>query len=194
MTQTTYPTLARTLVPTPSISRDLLLVVGGALLIALLAQAEIPLYPVPVTLQTLGVLLMGAALGWKRGFMAVALYVVMGAVGLPVFAGGKSGILTAAGTLTPTLGYLVGFPFAAATAGYLVERFGLDRKPLGAALAMLVASIVIYALGVPWLGMVTGMQGGELLSEGLTLFMLGDALKIALAAVLLPAAWAFVRR
>ena len=81
MTQTLHPTLARTLAPTPSLTRDLLLIAGGAALIALLAQAELPLKPVPVTLQTLGVLLVGAALGWKRAFAALALYLAAGAVG-----------------------------------------------------------------------------------------------------------------
>lgn len=194
LTPVTHPTLARTLVPAPSISRNALLLVGGALLIALLAQIEIPLRPIPVTMQTLGVFLVGAALGWKRGFAAVALYVLMGAVGLPVFASGKSGLFTAAGTLLPALGYLLAFPFAAAATGWLVERFALDRKPLGAAAAMLVASTIIYAVGLVWLGSALNLQGQALLNAGLTPFLIGDALKIALAAVLLPAAWVFARK
>ncbi|ADY26394.1 BioY protein [Deinococcus proteolyticus MRP] len=191
MTQVTHPTLAGTLAPAPSALRDLFLIAGGALLMGLIAQAEIPLQPVPVTLQTLGVLLIGAALGWKRGFAALALYLAMGAAGLPVFAGGSAGIAKFAG---PTAGYLLSYPFAAAAVGYLVERFALDRRPLGAAAAMLVASVIIYALGLTWLGAVSGMQGQTLLNAGLTPFLLGDALKIGLAAVLLPAAWAFVRK
>ncbi|GHG08838.1 biotin biosynthesis protein BioY [Deinococcus piscis] len=191
MTQATHPTLAGTLAPTPSVSRDLLLIAGGALLMGLIAQAEIPLQPVPVTLQTLGVLLIGAALGWKRGFAALALYLSLGAAGLPVFAGGSAGMGKFLGA---TGGYLLSYPFAAAATGWLVERFALDRRPLGAGLAMLVASVIIYALGLTWLGAVTGMQGQTLLNAGLTPFLLGDALKIALAAVLLPAAWAFVRK
>lgn len=191
MTQVTHPTLAGTLAPAPSALRDLFLIAGGALLMGLIAQAEIPLQPVPVTLQTLGVLLIGAALGWKRGFAALALYLAMGAAGLPVFAGGSAGIAKFAG---PTAGYLLSYPFAAAAVGYLVERFALDRRPLGAAAAMLVASVIIYALGLAWLGAVSGMQGQTLLNAGLTPFLLGDALKIGLAAVLLPAAWAFVRK
>ena len=128
MTQAAHPTLARTLAPAHSLTRDLLLIAGGAALLSLLAQAEIPLKPVPVTLQTLGVLLLGAALGWKRGFAALALYLALGAAGLPVFAGGAGSIAKFAG---PTGGYLLSYPFAAALVGYLVERFGLDRKFLG---------------------------------------------------------------
>ncbi|MFC6617734.1 biotin transporter BioY [Deinococcus radiophilus] len=192
MTQTTlHPTLAGTLAPVPSLTRDILLVVGAALLMALIAQAEIPLQPVPVTLQTLGVLLIGAALGWKRGAAALTLYLAMGAVGLPVFAGGSGSF---AKFLGATGGYLLSYPFAAAAAGLLVERFGLDRRPLGAAAAMLVASVIIYALGLAWLSAVTGLQGQALLTAGLTPFLLGDALKIGLAAALLPAAWALVRQ
>ena len=191
MTQTTHPTLARTLAPAPSLTRDLLLVAGGAALIALLAQAEVPLKPVPVTLQTLGVLLVGAALGWKRAFAALALYLAAGAAGLPVFAGGSASLAKFAG---PTGGYLLSYPFAAALVGFLAQRFGLDRRVFGAALAMLAGSVVIYALGLQWLSLVTGLSGQALLNAGLTPFLLGDALKLGLAALLLPGAWALVGR
>lgn len=192
MTQPTHPTLARTLAPASGLTRDLLLVAGGAALIALLAQAEVPLKPVPVTLQTLGVLLVGAALGWKRAFAALALYLAAGAAGLPVFApGGSIGLARFAG---PTGGYLLSYPFAAALVGFLAQRFGLDRRVFGAALAMLAGSVVIYALGLPWLSMVTGFKGQALLNAGLTPFLLGDALKLGLAALLLPGAWALVGR
>ena len=191
MTQTTYPTLSRTLAPARGLTRDLLLVAGGAAFVSLLAQAEVPLQPVPVTLQTLGVLLVGAALGWKRGFAALALYLALGAAGLPVFAGGSGSF---AKFLGPTGGYLLSYPLAAALVGFLAQRFGLDRRVWGAALAMLAGSVVIYALGLPWLGAVTGLRGQALLHAGLTPFVLGDALKLGLAALLLPGAWSLTRR
>lgn len=191
MTQAAHPTLARTLAPTPGLLRDALLVLGGAALVALVAQVEIPLKPVPVTLQTLAVLLVGAVLGWKRGAASLTTYLLAGAAGLPVFAGGSAGLAKFAG---PTGGYLLSYIFAAAAVGWLVQRYALDRKPVGAALAMLVASVVIYAFGLTWLGLVTGLKGQALLNAGLTPFLLGDSLKIALAALLLPGAWAWVRR
>lgn len=190
-----HPTLARTLVPTSSLLGDLLLITGGAAVVGLLAQAEIPLQPVPLTLQTLGVLLVGAALGWKRAFAALALYVAAGAVGLPVYAGGASGVMAPGGSgLRASLGYLLSYPFAAALVGFLVERYGLDRKFLGTCLAMLAGSVVIYAFGLPVLGALTGLKGSALLTAGLTPFLLGDTLKLVLAALLLPGAWTLLRR
>lgn len=191
MTQLAHPTLARTLVPRSSLARDAALVLGGAALVALVAQVEIPLRPVPVTLQTLAVLLVGAALGWKRGAASLMTYLLAGAAGLPVFAGGSAGLAKFAG---PTGGYLLSYVFAAALVGWLVQRYALDRKPAGAALAMLAASSVIYGLGLTWLGLVTGLKGQALLTAGLTPFLVGDALKIGLAALLLPGAWALARR
>lgn len=189
----TYPTLARTLAPTPSRLRDAALVVGAAALVGLLAQVEIPLKPVPLTLQTLGVLLVGAALGWKRAFAALALYVAAGAAGLPMFAGGSAGLMGSGGGLRASVGYLAGYPFAAALVGFLVQRYGLDRQFLGTCLAMLAGSVVIYAFGLPVLGALTGLRGSALLAAGLTPFIVGDLLKLALAALLLPAAWTWAR-
>ncbi|WP_221091619.1 biotin transporter BioY [Deinococcus aquaedulcis] len=190
-----HPTLSRTLLPAHSRARDLALIVGGAAFVAILAQGSIPLQLVPLTLQTLGVLLVGAALGWKRALAALLLYVAAGAAGLPIYAGGGSGVLNPAGTgLRVSLGYLIGFPFAAALVGFLVERFALDRKFLGTALAMLAGNVVIYLFGLPVLGAITGLEGQALLTAGLTPFLLGDTLKLLLAALLLPGAWALLRR
>ncbi|MBZ9712292.1 biotin transporter BioY [Deinococcus multiflagellatus] len=190
-----HPTLSRTLLPAHSRARDLALIVGGAAFVAVLAQGSIPLQPVPLTLQTLGVLLVGAALGWKRALAALLLYVAAGAAGLPIYAGGGSGVLNPAGTgLRASLGYLIGFPFAAALVGFLVERFALDRKFLGTCLAMLAGNVVIYLFGLPVLGAITGLEGQTLLTAGLTPFLLGDTLKLLLAALLLPGAWALLRR
>jgi biotin transport system substrate-specific component len=195
--QTVFPTLARRTFPQSGLLTDALLVLGGAALVALLAQAEIPLKPVPITLQTLGVLLVGAALGWKRGGLALLLYVLAGSLGLHVFAGGKSGFGGASS------GYLVGFVVAAGLVGWLVQRFGLDRRVLGTALAMLAGNVVIYLFGLPWLAQVigvpwlspeTGLDGKTVLGYGLIPFLLGDTLKLVLAALLLPTAWKLLKR
>ena len=192
LTAPTFPTLSGATFPRSSLLTNTLLVLGGAALVALLAQVELPLKPVPVTLQTLGVLLVGAALGWKRGGLALLVYLLAGAVGLPVLSGGGAGL---AKVLGPTGGYLAGFVLAAALVGWLVERFGLDRRVPGTALAMLAGNLVIYALGLPWLAhIVPALHGQALLTAGLTPFLLGDTLKLALAALLLPTAWRLLRR
>ncbi|GHF40899.1 biotin transport system substrate-specific component [Deinococcus metalli] len=191
MTHATHPTLAQTLAPQRTLTRDVALVLGGALLIALLAQVEIPLKPVPVTLQTLGVLLVGAALGWRRGAATLGTYIAAGTLGLPVFAGGAAGLAKLAG---PTGGYLIGFLLAATLVGWLMERLALDRRVVGTAAAMLLGTAVIYAVGLPWLSVTTGLHGRALLTAGLLPFLPGDALKLGLAALLLPGAWQLTRR
>lgn len=163
------------------------LIVFGALFIAALAQVRIPLQPVPITGQTLAVLLVGMALGSRRGPLAVLTYLGMGAAGLPFFTGGQSGLVYMAGA---TGGYLVGFVAAAYVVGWLAER-GWDRtlaKTLG---AMVIGNAVIYLFGVSWLAtIVGGFSGpGGSLALGLYPFLLGDALKALAAALLLPAAW-----
>ena len=172
--------------------RDVALVVAGALLIYLTARISFPVpgSPVPITGQTFGVLLVGGALGLRRGFIAVALYVLLGVVGLPFFAEGKGGVTVLWGA---TGGYLVGFALAGALVGRLAE-LGWDRKLGGALGAMLVGNVVIYVIGLPWLKFVTGMSAQETVANGLTPFLLGDVLKLVLAAVLFPAAWWIVGR
>jgi biotin transport system substrate-specific component len=172
--------------------RDIALVVAGALLIYLTARVAIPVpgSPVPVTGQTFGVLLVGGALGFRRGLIGVALYVLLGVIGLPFFAEGKGGISVIWGA---TGGYLVGFVVAGALVGRLAE-LGWDRKLGGAIGAMLLGSAVIYAIGLPWLGVVIGATPAETIAQGLTPFLFGDALKLVLAAVLFPVAWWVVGR
>lgn len=172
--------------------RDIALVVAGALLIYLTARVAIPLpdSPVPITGQTFGVLLVGGALGFRRGLIAVALYVLLGVIGLPFFAEGKGGFSVIWGA---TGGYLIGFVVAGALVGRLAE-LGWDRKLGGALGAMLLGSAVIYAIGLPWLGVVIGASPAETIASGLTPFILGDALKLILAAVLFPVAWWVVGR
>ncbi len=193
-----YVPLAKTLWPTRSFARDLSLILLGSLFVALLAQVAIPLpfTPVPITGQTLGVLLVGAALGSRLGFLSLLAYLLEGAMGLPVFAGGTGGL---AKILGPTGGFLLAFPLAAGLVGLLVERFGLDRSFLGTLLAMLLGNALLYLLGLPWLwawltgaGKAVGLSG--LLAMGFFPFIPGDLLKAVLAAALLPSAWRFLGR
>ncbi|HZA45488.1 MAG TPA: biotin transporter BioY [Rubrobacter sp.] len=168
---------------------DAALVVLFSAFVGLTAQVEIPLWPVPLTLQTLGVLFTGAVLGGRRGALALLLYLAEGAVGLPVFAGGASGV---AYMLGPTGGYLVGFVLAAGLVGWLAER-GWDRRLVWTALAMAIGNLVIYALGVAWLAVFLGDPETALV-KGMLIFIVGDLIKIAIATMALPGGWALARR
>jgi biotin transport system substrate-specific component len=161
-------------------------------LTALAAQLRVPLpgSPVPITGSTFAVLLGAAALGPLRGSIAQAMYVALGLAGLPVFTSGASGVEYFVGA---TGGYLAGFVLASVVVGELARR-GADRRFLGAALAFAAGSLVIYALGVPWLIRVTGMPVGEALWQGAGVFLFGDAVKAAAAGALLPTAWRIARR
>jgi biotin transport system substrate-specific component len=172
--------------------RDIVLVLTGAIFIYLTARLAIPVpgSPVPITGQTFGVLLVGGALGFRRGSFAVLLYVLLGVVGLPFFAEGKGGLTVIWGA---TGGYLVGFVVAGAVVGRLAE-LGWDRKIGGALGAMLVGSAIIYAVGLPWLGVVAHLTPEDTIAKGLTPYLIGDALKLVLAAVLFPTAWWIVGR
>ena len=163
------------------------LVVGFALLTALLAQVEFPLWftPVPITGQTFAVLLAGAALGWRAGAASQGLYVALGAIGLPFYSGGEGGWTVATGA---TGGYLVGFVVAAALVGYLAER-GQDRNVVTAVAAFLAGSAVIYLFGVTWLAASLDVGATEAMELGLVPFVVGDLVKVALAGIALPAAW-----
>ena len=166
------------------------LVIGFAALTALAAQIRIPLgfTPVPLTGQTFAVLLSGAALGWRAGASAQALYIVFGLAGFPVFQGGEGGWSYATGA---TAGYLLGFIISAAAVGYLAEQ-GQDRRVITAVPAMLAGNTVIYLLGVPWLMHVLGTDLAGGLTAGFAPFVIGDLLKIAAAGLLLPAIWRMV--
>ena len=169
--------------------RDVVLVVAAAALTGLCAQVAIPLpfTPVPITLQTFAVLLSGAALGPWRGGAAMLLYLVAGSLGVAWFANGESGFGG------PTFGYIVGFVVAASVVGALASR-GADRTVSGTVAIMVLGNLIIYAFGVPWLMASAGMPLFVALEAGLWPFVIGDALKIALAAGLLPLTWRLVGR
>jgi biotin transport system substrate-specific component len=176
----------------PRMAVDIALVVAGSLLIAGLAQVSIklPFTPVPITGQTLGVLLVGTSLGWQRGGLALVLYLAEGAIGLPFYAEGKSG-LEVLGVASATGGYLWGFLVASVVVGWLANR-GWDRSWRSALGAMLLGEIVIFAIGIPWLMGALDVPVLEALELGLYPFVIGDLLKLLLAAGLLPAAWKLV--
>lgn len=162
---------------------QVVLVILGSVVVFLLAQVSIPLpfTPVPVTGQTLAVLLVGGALGSRLGGLSMLLYLVEGAVGLRVFAGHVGGL-----PIGPTGGYLVGFVVAAYVVGRLVER-GWDRSIARSVLAMVIGEAVLYAVAVPWLGVYVGFR--HAVPMGLIPFVLGDGLKLLLAGLLFPATW-----
>ena len=161
-------------------------IVAGVALLALLAQVEVrlPIGPVPITGQTLGVLLVGAAYGWRLGGATLLAYLLAGGFGLAVFSGGGSGWHHFMGA---TAGYLVGFVVAASAVGYLAQR-GWDRNALTTALAMLIGNLIIYLFGLAWLGTIAP-DIATTLQWGLIPFIPGDIIKLVLAAGLLPTAW-----
>ncbi len=169
---------------------NILLILAGSIFIALSAQISIPLVftPVPVTGQTFAILMVGMALGSRRGALAVIMYLIEGAAGLPVFAGGSGGILLLVG---PTAGYLFGFIPAAFIMGFLAEH-GWDRNPLTTSLAMLAGNAVIYIPGLIVLSMVLGTNLATTLKFGFLPFYTGDLIKLALAATMMPLAWKFL--
>ena len=180
----------RSRVRSSALLRDGLLVLGGSAVVAALARVVIPLQPVPVTGQTLGVLLVGAALGWQRGGLAMLAYLAEGLAGLPVFAEGKSGWLTLLG---PTGGYLVGFLVAAMLVGWLAERHW-DRTPWLMAAAMVLGNLAIYLVGLPWLATVYHLTPRLAYQFGMQPFLIGDTLKLIIAVIALPGAWLIAGR
>jgi biotin transport system substrate-specific component len=169
--------------------RDVALVVGGAALTGLAAQLSVPVpgSPVPVTGQTFAALLVGTTLGAGRGFLSLALYALAGVAGVPWFAGGASG------AAMPSFGYILGMLLASVVVGALARR-GADRSMLRMAGTMLLGEAIIYAIGVPYLALATGMSASAAIAAGLTPFLIGDAVKAALAMGVLPTAWKLVKR
>lgn len=166
--------------------REVLLMLAGVMLMAALAQVEIvlPFTPVPITGQTFGVLLIGAAYGARRGAATMIAYIVAGGLGLPFFSGGGSGLRILTGA---TAGYLAGFVVAAYAIGALCER-GLERSVRTSLIPFLAGTLIIYACGVAWLSIVVGGIG-KAVALGMLPFLPGDAIKLVAAALALPAAW-----
>jgi biotin transport system substrate-specific component len=174
---------------------DIVLVGAGAALVSLSAQLTIPMVPVPITGQTLAVLLVGASLGAARGAISLALYAVLGIVGLPVFSDGAHGFEIIGGA---TGGYIIGFIFAAALTGWLAQR-EWDHKILKAIAAFGAGTVVTFAFGLPWLGFWLGANGypndlNSVLASGLYPFIVGGIIKAVLAAGIIRLAWFGVKR
>ena len=163
------------------------LLVCGVVALAVSAHVKIPFYPVPLTMQTLIVLLIGLAYGSRLGGATVLAYLGAGAAGAPVFTSG-TGILYFAG---PTGGYLAGFFVATIVLGFLAER-GWARSFVTAALSMLIGIAIIYACGVTWLSQLIGLE--KAVSIGILPFLYGDALKLVIASLGMPLGWSFVNK
>jgi biotin transport system substrate-specific component len=189
-------TLADFLVPIPvgerlnARVRHIILIAAGAAFIYLTARFSIPRDPIPWTGQTFGILVVGGALGARRGFTAVTLYVLLGLIGLPFFAEGKGG---SAVILGQSGGYIIGFVVAGTIVGRLAE-LGWDRRFSGAVAMMLVGTVVIYAIGLPWLSYVRHLSVADTISGGLAPFIVWDTVKLLVAAGIFPVAWWLIGR
>ena len=189
------PVLVDAILPRAGAMSDVVLVLAGAALVALLAQVTIPLPIVPITGQTLGVLVVGAALGARRGAAALTTYMLAGLAGLPVFAGFTG---TIAAVATPSFGFILGFIPAAFLAGWFAERTW-DRRPWLAMVGFVAASIVPFLVGVPYMAYIlnvvmgAGYDLGGIIAVGVTPFIAGGLVKAAIAAIVIPAAWRSVR-
>ena len=189
-----------TLIQTDSLVRKSALVLGGSLLIAIAAQVSVPMYPVPMTLQTLAILLVGFTLGSRLGALTVVAYLAEGLVGLPVFANGMNGAAFAG----PTAGFLVGFIGLAWMAGFAAER-GLAKGVVGTAIAALIASAVLYIPGILWPMTVAGATGMEAVwvskdfgsyywAYFMAPFLVGDIVKAIIAALVVTGGWKALKK
>ncbi len=182
-------------------TRTILLAVLGSAIVAIAAQVSVPMLPVPMTLQTLAVLAVGAAYGARLGAITLALYALEGAAGLPVFANFQAGLFLPTGEIIATGGYIIGFILAAGLVGYLVEK-GWGANILKLCAAMLIGAAVVYVPGLIWLvGWLGVMKGMDIMSaiavaftSGMLPFILGDIIKAVLAALAFPAAFSLLRR
>jgi biotin transport system substrate-specific component len=192
-TLSTAPTLAATLLPSSraSLVQSALIAVAGSLALWASAKIQVPMIPVPISMQTFVVLCLGAALGWRLGTATVLLYLAEGAAGLPVFAGTPEKGIGLAYMAGPTGGYLAGFAAAAFLTGWLAER-GFDRSVPKLALAMTLGHVVILGMGCAWLAQFVGLDKAWAL--GVVPFYWATVVKTALGALALPAVWQLVRR
>jgi biotin transport system substrate-specific component len=167
--------------------RAIVLAVIGSILLTISAKIQVPFWPVPMTMQTFVVLVLGVAYGWRLAGATVLLYLGQGVLALPVFAGG-GGLAYMAG---PTGGYLTGFLLAAVAVGWLAER-GWARSATSTLAAMLIGTAIIFACGIAWLSTLIGLP--QAVSAGLKPFLLSEAVKVALATALVPLAWRLMQR
>ncbi len=181
----TYADVLRPSVKPYALFYDFAIILFGSVFIALSSQLAInlPFSPVPITAQTLAVLLMGIILGSRRGGLCLLMYLSAGGIGLPVFANGASGLVYMFG---PTGGYLMGFLIAAFVIGWLAER-GWDKRIVTTFFAMFIGNVIIYLFGLSWLSFFTGID--KVFALGLYPFVIGDILKIILAIIFLPLGW-----
>ena len=178
-------TLAQALVGAPSISRQVLMVLVGTLLVAASAQVSVPMYPVPMTLQTLAISLIGLTYGARLAGITLAVYLAQGAMGLPVFAGGAASLPYMMGT---TGGFLVGFVAMAWLTGFLVER-GLDRGFWRLFVANFIPAMLLFVPGVAWLWAITPLTLEGAAMAGAVPFLLGAVVKSAIAAMIVAGGW-----
>ena len=171
---------------------DAMLVIAYAGFIGISAQVSVhlPFTPVPITGQTLAVLLGASVLGASRALMGSGLYLAAGLIGVPWFAGGSGGLSVAS---SPTFGYIVGFIAASALVGFMASR-GMDKKVIGTAFEMVAGNLAIYAFGVTWLAFSLHISLLHAVALGAVPFLLGDVLKLVMAAALLPGAWKVANR
>lgn len=194
-TTTLRPVLSDVLGPSEGMSlrvKQVLLVILGIAALTIAAKIRVPMWPVPITMQTFAVLVIGAAYGPRLGVATLLAYLALGAAGFAVFSGESGGLAYMTG---PTGGYLVGFAVAAGVMGWLAAR-GWDRTVWSMAGALLIGNAIIYAFGLPWMAWLFAAEKGMgwVLQWGMTNFLLGDALKLCLAALVLPMAWSFTDR
>ena len=192
-TQSIQPTLAQKTIGFESgIVIKVLLAIGGSLALWASAKIQIPFYPVPMTMQTFVVLIIGMSFGWRLGAATILLYLVEGAFGLSVFSGTPERGIGIAYMAGPTGGYLAGFVISAATVGWMAER-GWDRNVFLTLVAMTIGTAIIFLSGLIWLGAVIGWDK-PILALGFTPFIYGAILKIAMASALLPLIWKTIQR
>ncbi|MCF3934227.1 biotin transporter BioY [Acuticoccus sp. M5D2P5] len=191
MTTRSAPVLADRLL-TPSLARNVMLAVAGSLVLWVSAKVHVPMYPVPMTMQTFAITVIGMAFGWRLAAATVALYLAQGAMGLPVFSGTPERGLGLAYMMGPTGGYLIGFFLAAVVTGWLAER-GWDRRVSTTLAAMTIGTAIILATGTLYLGALIGWDK-PVLALGLTPFIAASIVKIALGTAVMPFAWNLIER
>jgi biotin transport system substrate-specific component len=194
-TQTPSLTLAEAIFPQTGLAlrvKQLVLVAAGIAALVLAAKIKIPMFPVPMTMGTFAVLSIGAAYGTRLGLATILGYMMIGALGFDVFAGSSAEVSGLSYMMGSTGGYLVGYVLAVVALGALARK-GWDRARGKMALALVIGNGLIYVPGLIWLTVLYGLEA-PILSWGLTPFLLGDVVKLALAALLLPALWSLVGR